>query len=214
VLQLRTPIRAKTLNYSADTYDMSNHDSDWAFANHAIGVGLWAEYHIYDGPMILGKTFPSKEYQAKFAKHLASTLKTTPWMISVDASDDERSAYPENETLLALNFGLFDDSFNHGKHKKENEPNWNILGRDRWALSPTCGEFAFFQKADQSKALATAEPHGTPFEKQAADFHGSFIIGDDQPRSQNPTAFDQQAWPVVIAFKWRNLKPPQRSPAL
>lgn len=109
----------------AEKYD---NDSRLAFVQ--VGFGLWAEYHIYDGPMLLGKTFPSKKYQSEFAKHLSASLKTTPWMISVDAGDDERSAYPENETLLALKFGLFDDSFNHARHKKENEPSWNILGRD------------------------------------------------------------------------------------
>lgn len=160
------------------------YDNDPRLAFVQVGFGLWAEYHIYDGPMILGKTFPSKEYQAEFAKHLASTLKTTPWMISVDAGDDERSAFPENDTLLALNFGVFDDSFNHARHKKENEPNWDILGRDRWKLSPAGGEFSFFQKIDQSKALAPSGPHGIPFEKQAAEFHVSFMIGDDQPRFQ------------------------------
>jgi len=168
-------------SHFAEKYD---DDSRLAFVQ--VGFGLWAEYHIYDGPMLLGKTFPSKEYQSEFAKHLSASLKTTPWMISVDAGDDERSAFPENETLLALKFGLFDDSFNHARHKKENEPNWNILGRDRWKLSPTGGEFAFFQKADQSKALAPAGAHGIPFEKQAADFHVSFMIGDDQPRFQKP----------------------------
>jgi hypothetical protein len=162
------------------------YDDDPRLAFVQVGFGLWAEYHIYDGPMRLGETFPSIEYQSEFAQHLARSLKTIPWMISVDAGDQERSAFPENALLLALPFGLFDDSFNHASHKKENEPNWNILGRDRWKRSPTGGEFSFFEKVDQSKALAPNGPHGIPFEKQAADFHVSFIIGDDQPRFQKP----------------------------
>ena len=162
------------------------YDNDARLAFVQVGFGLWAEYHIYDGPMRLGKTFPSTDYQSDFAQHLATCLKTTPWMISVDAAAGERSAFPKNETLLALRFGLFDDSFNHARHKEENEPNWNILGRDRWKMSPTGGEFSFFQKIDQSKALASMGPHGTPFEQQAAAFHVSFIIGDDQPRFQKP----------------------------
>jgi hypothetical protein len=162
----------------------AKYDNDPRLAFVQVGFGLWAEYHIYDGPMKLGQTFPSKDYQAEFARHLSTTLKTTPWMISVDAGDDEWSAFPENESLLGLPFGLFDDSFNHAKHKKENEPNWNTLGRDRWKLSPTGGEFSFFQKVDQSKALAPTGPHGLSFEQQAAAFHISFMIGDDQPRFQ------------------------------
>ncbi len=162
------------------------YDNDPRLAFVQVGFGLWAEYHIYDGPMKLGQTFPAKELQAEFAQHLAATFRTTPWMISVDAGDDERSAFPGNPELLSLSFGLFDDSFNHAKHKKENEPNWNILGRDRWQRAPTGGEFSFFRKADQTKALAPNGPHGIPFEQQAADFHVSFIVGDDQPRFQKP----------------------------
>ena len=30
------------------------------------GFGLWSEYHIYDGPFELGKTFPSKDFQDSF----------------------------------------------------------------------------------------------------------------------------------------------------
>lgn len=37
------------------------------------GFGLWAEYHIYDGPFILGTTFPTKEFQENFFRHLILT---------------------------------------------------------------------------------------------------------------------------------------------
>jgi len=47
------------------------------------------------------------------------------------------------------------------------------------------GEFSFFAKADQTKALAAKGPHGIPFEKQAAKFHISFMIGDSQPEHQS-----------------------------
>jgi hypothetical protein len=160
------------------------YDRDPRLAFVQVGFGLWAEYHIYDGPMQLGKTFPSKEYQAEFAKHLSTTFHQTPWMISVDAADEDSTPFAENSELLALQFGVFDDSFNHKKHAKENAPNWAVFGADRWKQSPAGGEFSFFTKVDQSKALAPRGPHGVPFEKQAADFHVSFIIGDAQPEFQ------------------------------
>src|SRR6188768_1267523 len=50
------------------------------------GFGLWSEYHIYDGPMKLGGTFPSKEFQETFVRHLSKVFATTPWMISIDAA--------------------------------------------------------------------------------------------------------------------------------
>ena len=87
--------------------------------------------------------------------------------------------------LVAVPFGLFDDSFHHKKHAKENEPNWNGFGSERWKRAPTGGEFSFFAKVDQTKALAEKGPHGTSFEKQAAKFHISFMIGDSQPEYQS-----------------------------
>lgn len=147
------------------------------------GFGLWAEYHIYDGPMKLGKTFPSREYQAQFAKHLANCFVETPWMISVDAAGDH-APFADDASLRQLRFGLFDDSFNHAKHTAENEPNWDRFGRNRWQTSPGGGEFSFFADKDQTEALAATGPHGISFEEQAAKFHISFMIGDDQPEYQ------------------------------
>ena len=163
----------------------ARYDRDPRIAFVQVGFGLWSEYHIYDGPMTLGKTFPSKEFQSEFMTHLSKTLIQTPWMISVDAADDSRTPFAGNANLLKIPFGLFDDSFNHKAHKKENEPNWVELGLDRWQRAPAGGEFSFFQKVDQTKALAENGPHGISFEKQAAKFHVSFIIGDGQPKIQS-----------------------------
>jgi hypothetical protein len=40
----------------------SRYDQDPRLAFLETGFGLWAEYHIYDGPMTLGKTFPDKPF--------------------------------------------------------------------------------------------------------------------------------------------------------
>lgn len=96
------------------------YDRDPRIAFVQVGFGLWSEYHIYDGPMTLGKTFPSKEFQAEFMTHLSKTLVQTPWMISVDAADDSRTPFAGNANLLKIPFGLFDDSINHKAHGKEN----------------------------------------------------------------------------------------------
>ena len=164
----------------------ARYDLDPRIAFVQVGFGLWAEYHIYDGPMILGKTFPSKEFQSKFANHLSNTFKQTCWMISVDAADQEWTPFEDNTELQSLRFGLFDDSFNHEQHAKQNEPNWLVFGRDRWKESPMGGEFSFFSKVDQTKALSTNGPHGVSFEKHASRFHISFMIGDAQPKHQSP----------------------------
>jgi hypothetical protein len=158
-------------------------DSDPRLAFVETGFGLWAEYHIYDGPMKLGGTFPSLEYQEKFINHLANRFRETPWMISVDAAQVQ-GPFAKNPKLLQLNFGLFDDSFNHEQHKEVNEPNWNVLGRERWQKAPIGGEFSFYKPKDQKEALSPKGPYGIPFAEQAARFHMTFILGDGQPRYQ------------------------------
>ncbi len=179
------------------------YDNDARIAFVQVGFGLWAEYHIYDGPMQLGKTFPSVEYQSRFLKHVNGCLKVTPWMISVDAAG-EHSPLHEDDDLLTLQFGLFDDSFNHRQHSQENEPNWNRLGRERWERSPAGGEFSFFEKRDQSSALDPKGPHGEPFERQAARFHVSFIIGDDQPTFQTPNRIREAG--MALGYRFRVTK--------
>ncbi|HAH44926.1 hypothetical protein [Gimesia sp.] len=176
------------------------YDRDPRLAFVQAGFGLWAEYHIYDGPMKPGETFPDKDFQLAFSKHLTSQFRETPWMISVDAAGDH-TPFAKETVLSELSFGLFDDSFNHRRHKKENEPNWRTLGRDRWKHAPTGGEFSFFKKKDQQEALAPQGPYGIAFAEQAAKFHVSFIIGDDQPRYRNAEVIRQAGMDCGYRFK-------------
>ncbi|MEI8212682.1 MAG: DUF4832 domain-containing protein [Planctomycetota bacterium] len=176
------------------------YDRDPRIAFVQVGFGLWAEYHIYDGPMTLGKTFPDKSFQLTFTGHLASQFRKTPWMISVDAAGDH-TPFAEDPMLAHAPFGLFDDSFNHRLHEKENEPNWRILGLDRWQRAPTGGEFSFFSKKDQKEALSPKGPYGIPFSEQAAKFHVSFIIGDDQTRFQKAPVIRNAGMSCGYQFK-------------
>ncbi|MGL5097763.1 MAG: DUF4832 domain-containing protein, partial [Planctomycetia bacterium] len=109
--------------------------------------------------------------------------------------------FADNKGLLGLNFGLFDDSFNHRRHKQENEPNWDAFGRDRWKKSPAGGEFSFFEAKDQKKALAPKGPYGVPFAEHAAKFHVSFIIGDDQPTYQKADVIRRAGLSCGYRFK-------------
>lgn len=194
-------LRRFTLEFFTRFAERYDRDPRLAFVE--VGFGLWAEYHIYDGPMKLGKTFPSLAFQSEFARHLGGTFQQTPWMISVDAAG-EQAPYASDPSLLDLPFGVFDDSFNHRRHAVENEPNWNALRRDRWKTAPGGGEFSFFQKVDQSKALAPKGPHGISFEQQAAKFHVSFIIGDGQPRFQPAKRI--QAAGLACGYRFRVTK--------
>ena len=55
------------------------YDNDPRIAFLQTGFGLWAEYHIYEGPREIGKTFPSKDYQAIFLRHLDKQFDHLPW---------------------------------------------------------------------------------------------------------------------------------------
>jgi hypothetical protein len=158
------------------------YDRDPRLAYLQCGFGLWAEYHLYDGPFELGKTFPSKEYQADFLRQKAGWYQETPWMISVDAADRRVTPIVESDELRALPFGVFDDSFLCEQHARVNERNWRALGSDRWRRAPAGGEFSYYTQHDQREALAENGPHGESYEQAAARFHVSFIIGSGQPR--------------------------------
>lgn len=158
------------------------YDRDPRLAFLETGFGLWAEYHIYDGPMQLGKTFPDKAFQATFLRHMASVWRTTPWLVSVDAAEGERTPLASHRELLTLKFGLFDDSFLAEEHPRFNEKNWDFFGRERYRRAPAGGEFSYYTPHDQQNALAPEGPHGVSFEHDSRAFHITFMIGNDQPR--------------------------------
>ncbi|MFG0264182.1 MAG: DUF4832 domain-containing protein [Rhodopirellula sp. JB055] len=160
------------------------YDADPRIAFLQTGFGLWSEYHIYDGPMKLGQTFPSMEFQSKFLRHLDQQFNSLPWMISIDAADDEFTPIAGDDSLLALQFGLFDDSFLSKSHSKWNAKNWRAMGRDRWHRTVGGGEFSYYNRRDQKLALAPTGPHGISVEQSCRDFHITFMIGNDQPTYQ------------------------------
>ncbi len=176
------------------------YDRDPRLAYLQTGFGLWSEYHIYDGPMTMGKTFPSKSYQAEFVNHLAKVFVQTPWSVSVDAADDERSPLAEQGDLSSLTFGLFDDSFLCKQHDRENAKNWAAFGKDRWRNNPAGGEFSYYSKRDQKFALAETGPYDVPFESLAAKFHISYLIGDGQPQYQSMQRIKQASMSLGYRF--------------
>ncbi|MEO1524200.1 MAG: DUF4832 domain-containing protein [Planctomycetota bacterium] len=160
------------------------YDNDPRIAFLQTGFGLWAEYHIYDGPKKMGQTFPSKAFQSEFLRHLDAQFDRLPWSISIDAADYDYTPLEDNDELLALEFGAFDDSFLCKPHPKENAINWKTLDVERWKRQPAGGEFSYYRNKDQKNALAANGPNGVSFEDAAKQFHISYMIGNDQPRYQ------------------------------
>ncbi len=179
----------------------ARYDGDPRLAFVQTGFGLWAEYHIYDGPMELGKTFPSKAFQGEFLRHLDRAYERTPWMISIDAAVAERTPFAEQPELLGLGFGLFDDSFLHETHDQYNENCWDFFGRERWQAAPMGGEFSYYTRHDQEHALATKGPHGEPFVDAARRFHITYMFGNDQHRYRTEDEIKEAG--MAIGYRFR-----------
>ncbi|MBO4571368.1 MAG: DUF4832 domain-containing protein [Bacteroidales bacterium] len=158
------------------------YDSDPRLAFLETGFGLWAEYHIYDGPFIAGQTFPSEAFQAEWLQAMDGWFRQTPWCISIDAA--QYGPFEKKPALLAGGFGNFDDSFMCEEHDRYNAEDWLFFGKDRYLRAPLGGEFSYYTDYDQEHCLDAAGIYGRSFESEAARFHLTFIIGNDQPDYQ------------------------------
>jgi hypothetical protein len=180
----------------------ARYDSDPRLAFLQTGFGLWAEYHIYDGPMVLGATFPSKAFQTQFFQQLESCFDQLPWSVSIDAADSDVSPLPTNASLMAIPFGLFDDSFLCREHDAVNAVNFSTLQASaRYAHSPIGGELSYYENYDQEHALDPTGPYGTSFETLAASFHVSYMIGNDQPVYQSEARIKQAGMATGYRFR-------------
>lgn len=195
--------RSETLrNFHLDFFRefAARYDHDPRIAFLQVGFGLWAEYHIYEGPFILGQTFPSKEFQTEFLTMMGETFQSLPWSISIDAADDTYSPFATNPSLLGKRFGCFDDSFMCKQHDDENAPNWAFFGASRYQRSPMGGEFSYYTQYDQRHCLDASGLHGRKFEDEAEKYHLSYIIGNDQPEYQSMSRFKEAS--AVLGYRF------------
>ncbi|MCF7825210.1 MAG: DUF4832 domain-containing protein [Candidatus Marinimicrobia bacterium] len=178
------------------------YDNDPRLAFVQVGFGLWAEYHIYDGPFTLGGTFPSKAFQAEFFHQMDAVWEHVPWSISIDAADPTYSPFSQQTELLDIPFGVFDDSFMHENHASWNLGNWNFFDRERYRYSPAGGEFSYYTSYDQQNVLnPVTGAHGTSYEQWAQDFHISYMFGNDQPGYQTESRIKEASKASGYHFK-------------
>ncbi len=177
------------------------YDKDPRLAFLETGFGLWAEYHIYDGPFVLGKTFPSKEFQSEFLRAMPEWFKETPWCISVDAADGQYAPFRGDKGLLDLRFGNFDDSFMCEEYYEYNYKNWQFFGEERYKTSPLGGEFSYYSDYDQKHCLDKEGMYGRTFEEMVRKVHMTFIIGNDQPGKQTDERITEAAMSMGYRFR-------------
>ncbi|MBP5743150.1 MAG: T9SS type A sorting domain-containing protein [Paludibacteraceae bacterium] len=159
-----------------------------------VGFGHWSEYHIYGTALDLGHNFPSKAYQKEFFQHLSSVMTDIPWLISIDAADDKYTPFVDDDDLMGLKFGLFDDSFMHeghdiGSSDGYNEENWNAIGKGtRWQTGVCGGEISYYTEDDQHNFLNPDGMYGKTWEQASAKYHMTFVIGNDAVEGSYATA--------------------------
>ena len=199
---------AELQDFTLEFYEQfaARYDDDPRLAFVQVGFGSYAEYHLYDGPLQLGQTFPSKDFQRTFVNHLANVFDQTHWSISIDAADGTQAPFRSTASLLNLDFGLFDDSFMHEQHSTSdseyNRASWLFFGTDRYEQSPAGGEFNYYSDYDQEHVLDYPNgPYGRNFESFAAQYHITYMIGNDQLNYQ-PRSRIRQAG-LATGYKFR-----------
>ena len=182
------------------------YDKDPRLAFVETGFGLWAEYHIYDGPCIMGQTFPSHDFQAEFLPKMDEWFKDTPWLFSIDAADSKYAPFHKQKELLDLRFGNFDDSFMCEDWSGYNYSSWKFFGEERYKKAPLGGEFSYYTSYDQKHVLDKEGMYGRVFEDMVAKVHMTFIIGNDQPGKQTPERIAEAAMSMGYRFEIRDFQ--------
>ena len=176
------------------------YDKDPRLAFVQTGFGLWAEYHIYDGRFIMGRTFPSHDFQHEFMLCMDEWFDDCTWSISIDAGDDTYGPFTKYPELLEKRFGNFDDSFMCKSHDGYNTRMWRSFGEERYKTGPLGGEFSYYTSDDQKHCLDKEGMHGRVFEDEVAKFHMTYIIGDGQPRYQTADRIREAAMSMGYKF--------------
>jgi hypothetical protein len=183
-----TELQRFTLQFYTDFCKRYSHDARLAFLE--VGFGHWSEYHLYGNELQFGVNFPTKAFQRQFFLHMNKVADGLPWLVSVDASDRKYSPVVDEGELMALTFGLFDDSFMHKSHEGGfNERCWNAIGRGvRWQTGVCGGEISYYSPKDQKEFLSPDGLYGHTWEEQARKYHITFMIANDAPRGGIATA--------------------------
>lgn len=183
----------------------ARYDKDPRLAFVQVGFGSYSEYHLYNGDLRFGETFPTKAYQATFLQHVDRVFKETQWSISIDAASSEYTPIANNTTLLNLGYGLFDDSFLHEQHSTSNNEynraNWLTFGANRADTRAAGGELNYYSQNDQETVLDVQGPYGFTFEEMAEMYDISYMIGNDQLKYQSASRIEDAAMATGYHFE-------------
>ena len=161
----------------------AKYDTDSRVAFLQIGFGHWGEYHISGTTLNLGTNFPSKDFQDAYLRQAASVFQHLPWAFSIDAGSSSRTPIVGSSSLMALGYGIFDDSFMHSEHEISqggdyNEVYWNKLDYpNHYGRSAMGGEINCWNDYyDHKNFLSPSGVHGLTWADQAAKYHISYML--------------------------------------
>ena len=185
-----------TLQFYTDFCQRYAHDPRLAFLE--VGFGHWSEYHINAEPEY-GKNFPSLEYQKTFLLNMSKVSDGLPWLVSKNAADN--SPIAGDEELMALRFGLFEDSFMGEFFTRGGyEPNWNSMGgKTRWQTGVVGGENGDYD--EQYNFLNPEGLFGHTFEEMIPKYHVTFLTIDHI--TDNPYVTPERLKQASIAMGYR-----------
>ncbi|MBO7130795.1 MAG: hypothetical protein J6V65_01460, partial [Fibrobacterales bacterium] len=189
----------------------SKYDVDNRVAFLQVGFGHWAEYHISDGDTLrLGKNFPSKDYQREYLIKANEVFRHLPWSISIDAGDATYTPIVASQTLLGLDYGLFDDSFMHSTHEISqgdgwNEKNWKKLDyANRYAKAVHGGEINCWNDyTDHMNFLRPTGVNGLTWADQAAKYHITYMLAGHVINGSYGTASHLLQGALASGYKFR-----------
>lgn len=171
-----------TLQFYSDFMQRYAHDPRLAFLE--VGFGHWSEYHIYPTKVEYGKNFPSLAFQKTFLHHLSQVADGLPWLLSKNAADN--SPIVGDNELLALAFGLFEDSF-MGEYflKGGYAKAWrNLGGQTRWHTGVYGGEI---YPPVQESFLNPGGLNGHTIDEMIFNYHITFMNANGAPDAQYGT---------------------------
>jgi|GEM_PF-623800 len=181
----------------------ARYDNDPRLAFLQMGFGSYSEYHLYDGPLNLGQTFPSKSYQTEFLYHVNGLFQETQWGISIDAASSTYTSIGA-DGLQSLNYGLFDDSFLHETHSANdseyNRASWLFFGANKYQTNAAGGELNYYSTYDQQNVLSPNGPWGTSFEQLSEQYNISYMIGNDQLSYQSANRIESAGMATGYRF--------------
>ena len=168
-------LRSFALDFFQEFAKRYDHDPRIAFVQ--VGFGIWSEYHLDPYQPKLDVDFPDKSFQKTFVEQLNNQFKETPWMISLDAHETNRTPFATDEKLTGIPFGIFDDSFLDQNYTRK-QIRWNIFGSKRWETNPIGGEFA--NDVRKLKTLYTSAPYEVTFDSLSSTMHTTFMLGSPE----------------------------------